>query len=412
VRSTSGCWTLKRVGQGTVLASPAFARIAQPTVTDDGSRAPALRFGDPRVQALAGALANLLFAVAAITNKRLRALTTGLLGTPYSLNQASYDLARLRRNGLVARVPGHNCYTLTPTASGSRSSTPRSTTASSDRCSPPGPSPTRHPSYAPRSTRSSTRSTNASPHPATHRSLTATLQTHDKRRNRPTKGSLAALGAGRDPFGRVYRPPGEATLRRVVARVDPDVLDLVIGRWLADQQPPKPRAGRRALAVDGKTLCGSGHQSDPQVHLLAVMDHSSRTVLAQTEVDYATNEIARFRPLLDRPDLAATVVTADALHTQREHADWLVTHKHAAYLLIVKANQSTLHQQLKALPWREVPVADRTRNRGHGRAETRRSACTSVRRMRTAPRADPSPLLACTASRGAPRSGGAGTGVG
>jgi hypothetical protein len=39
VRSTSDCWTLKRVGQGTVLASPAFARIAQPTVTDDGSRA-------------------------------------------------------------------------------------------------------------------------------------------------------------------------------------------------------------------------------------------------------------------------------------------------------------------------------------------------------------------------------------
>lgn len=49
VRSTSGCWTLKRVGQGTVLASPAFARLARSTVTDDGRRAPALRFGDPRV---------------------------------------------------------------------------------------------------------------------------------------------------------------------------------------------------------------------------------------------------------------------------------------------------------------------------------------------------------------------------
>jgi hypothetical protein len=44
----------ERVGQGTVLASPAFERIAQPTVTDDGRKAPALRFGAPRVQALAG----------------------------------------------------------------------------------------------------------------------------------------------------------------------------------------------------------------------------------------------------------------------------------------------------------------------------------------------------------------------
>ena len=104
----------ERVGQGTVLASPAFERIAQSTVTDDGSRAPALRFGDPRVQALAGASANMLFTVTDITNKSLRALMTGLLGTPYSMNQASYDLARLRLNGLIVRVPDHNRYTLTP----------------------------------------------------------------------------------------------------------------------------------------------------------------------------------------------------------------------------------------------------------------------------------------------------------
>jgi len=114
------------------------------------------------------------------------------------------------------------------------------------------------------------------------------------------------------------------------------------------------------------------------VHLLAAMDHTSHAVLAQTDVDHATNEIARFRPLLDRLDLSATVVTADALHTQREHADWLVTQKHAAYVLIVKANQPTLHQQLKILPWREVPVADHTRDHGHGRAEVRRLQVTTV----------------------------------
>ena len=103
----------ERVGQGTILASPAFERIAQPTVTDEGRRAPALRFGDPRVQALAGALPNLLFAACGITNKSLRAQMTALLGTAYSMNQASYDLARLRLNGLINRVPGHNRYTLT-----------------------------------------------------------------------------------------------------------------------------------------------------------------------------------------------------------------------------------------------------------------------------------------------------------
>ncbi|HEX8860283.1 MAG TPA: ISAs1 family transposase [Actinomycetes bacterium] len=190
---------------------------------------------------------------------------------------------------------------------------------------------------------------------------------------------LAALGVHRHPLRRVWRPPGEATVRRVLACVDADALDLVIARWLADQQLPQPRAAwRQAVAVDGKTLRGSGHHGHPQVHLLAAMDHTTRAVLGQTDVDSKTNEIARFRPLLDGLDLAGRVITADAIHTQREHADWLVTQKHAAYLLVVKGNQPTLHQQLKALPWRAIPIADHTRNRGHGRVELRRVQVTTV----------------------------------
>ena len=104
----------ERVGQGCVLASPAFERIARPTLTEDGRRAPALRFGDPRVQALAGALCTSVLAVTGITNKSLRALMTGLLGgIDYTMNQASYDLARLARNGLITRVPDKNLYRLT-----------------------------------------------------------------------------------------------------------------------------------------------------------------------------------------------------------------------------------------------------------------------------------------------------------
>jgi predicted transposase YbfD/YdcC len=197
---------------------------------------------------------------------------------------------------------------------------------------------------------------------------------------------LAALGVRRDPLRRVWRPPGEATVRRVLARVDPDALDLVIGRWLADQPPPPTTwplpaaqpAWRQAVAVDGKTLRGTGHHDRSPVHLLAAMNHTTRVVLAQTDVDATTNEITQFPPLLERLDLAGSVVTADALHTQHAHADWLVTQKHAAYLLVVKANQPTLHQQLKALPWREIPVADYTRDRGHHRMELRRLQVTTV----------------------------------
>jgi hypothetical protein len=104
----------ERVGQGSVLASPAFERIAHPSV-EDGRRAPALRFGDPRVQALAGALAHTLTAAVGITNRSLRAQMPALLGGgKYTTSQASYDLTRLRLKGLVERLPGRNVYHLTP----------------------------------------------------------------------------------------------------------------------------------------------------------------------------------------------------------------------------------------------------------------------------------------------------------
>jgi hypothetical protein len=102
-----------RVGQGCVLASPAFERVARPTICD-GRRAPALRFGDPRVMALAGALCAVVHTITGFTNRSLRAQVSTLLGVPYSRGQMSYDLRRLRLKGLITRLPHSNTYVLTP----------------------------------------------------------------------------------------------------------------------------------------------------------------------------------------------------------------------------------------------------------------------------------------------------------
>ena len=178
---------------------------------------------------------------------------------------------------------------------------------------------------------------------------------------------LAGLGVRRDPLTRRCHVPGEATIRRVLARVDGDAVDATIGAWLADRL--RPSGHRRVLAVDGKTLRGSA-RSGHQVHLLAALDHQDGAVLAQREVPAASNEIPTFQPLLDGLDLAGAVVTADALHAQRDHAAFLVD-RGADYLLVVKANQPALHAQLAGLPWRTIPVMDRTREHGHGRIELR-----------------------------------------
>jgi len=186
------------------------------------------------------------------------------------------------------------------------------------------------------------------------------------------QGVLADLAVFRDPFTGQYRPPVTSTIRRILVDVDADALDTAVSRWIiasAASATGMPR--RRAYSVDGKTLRGSG-RAGTRKHLLAVLDQHTGAVLGQVDVDGKTNEITRFAPLLDALDLTGAVVTADALHTQREHARWLVDTKRAAYLFTVKYNQPGLYRQLKNLPWSKVPVQDETSERGHGRYDIRR----------------------------------------
>jgi len=104
---------IERAGQGCAIGSALFERIHQPYVRE-GQRTGALRFGDPRAMALAGALCLMIHAVTGFTNKSLRGLVAGLLGADYSANQMSYDLRRLRLHGLIERMPQTNSYTATP----------------------------------------------------------------------------------------------------------------------------------------------------------------------------------------------------------------------------------------------------------------------------------------------------------
>jgi hypothetical protein len=130
----------------------------------------------------------------------------------------------------------------------------------------------------------------------------------------------AALGTRRDPLAGCWAVPSETTIRRTLARLDAEALAAAIGAWLSD----RPGQRRRAVAVDGKTLRGA-RRDGRQVHLLAAMDHTTRAVLAQRRVDGAPGEVPAFQPLLASLDLAGVVITADALHTHADAAEYLVT---------------------------------------------------------------------------------------
>jgi hypothetical protein len=107
----------ERVAHDCGLAAAQLADLILPTRTPDGQPAPALKFGQPRVTALLGALCLFVTAPEGITNGRLRPLVAQLLGVPagqYTARQMGYDLRRLARKGLLHPVEGRLCYTLTP----------------------------------------------------------------------------------------------------------------------------------------------------------------------------------------------------------------------------------------------------------------------------------------------------------
>jgi hypothetical protein len=108
---------VERVSHNSGLSGDSIQRVVQPTVTADGKKAPALKFGQPRVMALLVALTLFQHWINGFHNRDLRARVVDLLGVTadqYTASQMTYDLRRLRLKGLIFRPPKTNRYFLTP----------------------------------------------------------------------------------------------------------------------------------------------------------------------------------------------------------------------------------------------------------------------------------------------------------
>jgi predicted transposase YbfD/YdcC len=178
-------------------------------------------------------------------------------------------------------------------------------------------------------------------------------------------GVLARLGLPEDA---PWRAPADSTLGRAFRDTDADALDDALGAWLSavlgfDTTPT-------GLSFDGKVVRGAARAGTAQPHLVAAVDQGSGTVLAQRAVEVKSNEITAFAPVLDTLEITGRIVTADALHTQREHARYL--HERGAfYLFPVKANQPGLLEAIDRLDWQNTPTAHTTTETRRGRTEQR-----------------------------------------
>jgi predicted transposase YbfD/YdcC len=195
--------------------------------------------------------------------------------------------------------------------------------------------------------------------------------------------------------------PSESTVRRCLQDIDAGALDAAVagraGQQVAAQQALSAAesaggvlvtAGRRVIAIDGKTLRGSAPRATPEqvataahgggrIHLVAACDHASGVALGQVVCSPEAGKggevaaaLALAAALDERGLLADSVLTADAGFTARELAAELRA-RGAHWILRTKGNQKRLHARLTALPWAQVPGAARVRSVGHGRVETR-----------------------------------------
>jgi predicted transposase YbfD/YdcC len=174
--------------------------------------------------------------------------------------------------------------------------------------------------------------------------------------------ALAVLGA-------VRGPAEESAFRRAFALVSADVLDRVLGAWLWTRTVQA--GGRLVIAIDGKTVRGARNKTGKAPHLVAALAHGIGAVLGQVAVDEKSNEIPAVRELLKAfTDLSGAVFTIDAMHTQHDTAQAILS-RDADYVMTVKANMPTLYRQLKKLPWTAVAAVS-TVSTDHGR-RTRRT---------------------------------------
>jgi hypothetical protein len=143
---------------------------------------------------------------------------------------------------------------------------------------------------------------------------------------------LAALEARCDRRGRRV-PPSPSTFRRLLRLLDAEAVAAGSGTWLSGQvMAGQADAAALIIALDGKTVRGARTKDGTAPHLLAAMICGARAVIAQRDVDVKTNEITQVKPLLEEVDITGALVTADALHVQKETARYLVEDKGADYL--------------------------------------------------------------------------------
>lgn len=171
--------------------------------------------------------------------------------------------------------------------------------------------------------------------------------------------------------------PPHDRLGDIFATLDAEAFQRCFADWVA----ALTKTAVEVIAIDGKTMRGSGAKksSKAPIHMVSAFAARQRMVLAQVKVDEKSNEIVAIPALLDMMAIEGAVVTIDAMGCQRHIAEKIVAKK-ADYILALKGNQGTLREDVelfaneqKTRNFMDTTISThQTVDADHGRIETRK----------------------------------------
>jgi predicted transposase YbfD/YdcC len=139
------------------------------------------------------------------------------------------------------------------------------------------------------------------------------------------------------------RIPSKSTFGRILSMVDADA----VGKAMAEILQERFGTNGNVVAVDGKAVCSTGKDGQPHsaLQILTAYMTENGVILGQESIHEKTNEIPVFQQMLDYLSVKGKVVTADAMHCQRETCAKIVS-KQGNYVLGLKQNQPSLYEDI------------------------------------------------------------------
>ena len=142
-------------------------------------------------------------------------------------------------------------------------------------------------------------------------------------------------------FGTAHGIPDSDTFRRVFERINPKALSECLYDWLSYN-----RKDGNVIAVDGKTICGSGNHQHKAYHVVSAFVAENHITLGEIVTEEKSNEITAVPELLETLDIKNNTITADAMSCQKEIVK-TISRKKADYVIALKGNQPKLLENSK-----------------------------------------------------------------